>query len=211
MKKLVIATKNKGKLTEFKRMLGEWPVEILSLLDFPKINIIENGSSFEENAIIKAKTVCEATGHAALADDSGLEVDALGGRPGIYTARYAGPNATDEENIKKLLSEMKDIPWEKRQARFVCSLALYFPDGKVHVANGYLEGIIDLEPKGDGGFGYDPVFYLPTYGKTIAQIPKDEKNKISHRAKALQKLKHNRGDGSPGSPFNRRDGSPGSA
>ncbi|WP_422444725.1 XTP/dITP diphosphatase [Thermoanaerobacterium sp. DL9XJH110] len=189
MKILVIATKNRGKLAEFKELLGEWPLEIKSLLDFPKIEICEKGSTFEENAALKARIVAGETGFAAVGDDSGLEVKALGGRPGIYTARYAGPDATDEENIQKLLFEMKDLPREQRQARFVCSLALAFPDGKIFIESGLLEGFIDFEPKGANGFGYDPVFYLPGYGKTLAQIPEEEKNRISHRAKAVEKIK----------------------
>jgi XTP/dITP diphosphohydrolase len=189
MNTLVIATKNAGKLSEFKQMLGELPYRILSLTDFPYIEINEHGKSFDENALIKAKTVATHTGFAALGDDSGLEVKALGGRPGIYTARYAGEDASDKDNIKKLLSEMKDVPWERRQARFVCSLALVFPEGRIFIEHGFCEGIIATKPRGKHGFGYDPIFYLPGYDKTMAELPDQEKNKISHRAMAAQKIK----------------------
>lgn len=189
MKALVIATKNAGKLLEFKQMLGGLPYRIMSLIDFPDIDIREDGKSFDENALIKARTVAVQTGLLALGDDSGLEVEALGGKPGILTARYAGEGASDEDNIKKLLSEMENVPWERRQARFVCSLALVFPEGGFFVERGFCNGIIAEKPRGEHGFGYDPVFYLPEYNKTMAELPDDEKNRISHRARAVEKIK----------------------
>ncbi|MDI3481537.1 MAG: XTP/dITP diphosphohydrolase [Tepidanaerobacteraceae bacterium] len=189
MKTIVIATKNPGKLLEFKQMLGQLPYRIVSLADFPEINICEDGKSFDENALIKARTVAEKTGLLALGDDSGLEVEALGGKPGIFTARYAGENASDEENIKKLLSEMENVPWEKRGAHFVCSLALAFPDGRIFIERGFCSGIIALKPRGEYGFGYDPIFYLPAYNKTMAELSDSEKNRISHRARALERIK----------------------
>lgn len=189
MKTLVIATKNAGKLNEFKQMLGELPYRIVSLADFPKIEIREDGRTYDENALIKASIVAAKTGLPALGDDSGLEVEALGGKPGIHTARYAGEGASDEDNIKKLLSEMENVPWEKRQARFVCSLALVFPAGASFVESGFCSGMIARKPCGVHGFGYDPVFYIPEYGRTMAELPDDEKNRISHRARAVEKIK----------------------
>lgn len=189
MNTLVISTKNAGKLREFKQMLGELPYRILSLADFPGIQIAENGRSFDENALIKARAVARRTGFIALGDDSGLEVEALGGKPGIHTARYAGERAQDKDNIKKLLSDMENVPWERRQARFVCSLALVFPEGGVFIERGFCKGIIATKPEGEHGFGYDPVFYLPEYDKTMAELPDHEKNSISHRARAVEKIK----------------------
>ncbi|MDD4568878.1 MAG: XTP/dITP diphosphatase [Tepidanaerobacteraceae bacterium] len=186
---LVVATKNKGKYLEFKKILGCTRFEMVSLSDFPHIKIHETGSSFDENALLKANAVVKNTGFPALADDSGLEVSALQGSPGIFTARYAGENATDEDNIKKLLSEMKDIPSNQRQARFVCSLALVFPDKKVFLERGILEGYITFKPRGIGGFGYDPIFFVPALGRTLSEVSIDDKNRISHRAKALEKIK----------------------
>lgn len=188
MKSIVIATKNKGKLAEFKNMLGN-SIEILSLSDFPDIQIIEDGKSFDENAAKKAATVSKATGLIALGDDSGLEVMVLNNRPGIFSARYAGENASDYENNQKLLKELENTPMDRRNARFVCSIALAFSDEKLIIKKGYLEGIIIDTPKGSGGFGYDPIFYLPQYKKTVAELSQEEKNKISHRAKALKKIR----------------------
>ncbi|MCG0275981.1 MAG: XTP/dITP diphosphatase [Thermosediminibacteraceae bacterium] len=186
---LVIATKNQGKLKEFKEMLSDIPLNIVSLRDFQEIDLEENGKTFEENAVIKAKRVLEFTGLPTLSDDSGLEVDALGGRPGVYTARYAGPGASDQDNIKKLLHNLKGVPRDKRGARFVCCLCLALPDGRIFVEQGYLEGYITFEPKGVMGFGYDPVFFVPELGKTLAEATTKEKNAVSHRSKALEKIK----------------------
>lgn len=148
--------------------------------------MVEDGETFVENALKKARTIAKYSGKPALADDSGLAVDALGGRPGVYSARYAGEKATDDENIARLLVELGDDA--DRRARFVCFLALVTPGGKETVAGGECEGLILSERRGSGGFGYDPVFYLPEYGKTMAEIPPDLKNKISHRARAADKL-----------------------
>lgn len=186
---LVIATKNKGKYLELKKMLGDISFTLLSLEAFPHIEIKETGTSFDENALIKARVTAKETGLPALADDSGLEVNALKGEPGIFTARYAGEHATDEDNIKKLLERLKNVPLDKRQARFMCSLALAFPDGKIFLEHGILEGFIALRPCGIEGFGYDPVFFVPDLGRTLSEISIDEKNRISHRAKALEKMK----------------------
>lgn len=189
MGNLVIATKNSGKYSEFKKMLGRTAFDIISQSDFPQIEINETGSSFDENALIKANAVAKNAGLPALADDSGLEVQALKGEPGIFTARYAGQHATDEDNIEKLLEKLRDVPSDKRQARFVCSLALVFPGGKTFLEQGVLEGFITFEPQGTKGFGFDPIFFVPALGKTLSEVCADEKNRISHRAKALAKIK----------------------
>lgn len=186
---LVIGTRNHGKLMEFQKILKSDTLDIVSLENFPYYDVQEVGKTFEENAIIKAKAAVEKTGLPALADDSGLEVLALEGKPGIYSARFAGQGATDDVNVQKLLSEMKHIPMDKRQARFVCSLALVFPDGKIFIEHGFLEGYIACEPKGHMGFGYDPILLLPNRKKTVAELLPQEKNLISHRARAINKIK----------------------
>lgn len=187
--KIVIATKNQGKYIEFKKMFGYTDFVILSLRNFPNIKPEETGLSFNDNALIKAKTVADKTGLPAIGDDSGLEVQALNGEPGIFSARYAGKNATDKENMDKLLYKLSGVALSKRQARFVCSLALVFPDGKTFLEQGILDGIIMLKPRGVKGFGYDPIFFVPELNKTLSQISQDEKNRISHRGKALEKIK----------------------
>ena len=150
---------------------------------------MEDGKTFEENALKKARFVANHLNMVALADDSGLEVDALNKRPGIQSARYAGENATDQENNRKLLKELNGIPIEKRQACYRCVVALVFPSGREEVAEGRCRGFIALEPKGNRGFGYDPLFYVPEYGKTMAELSSEIKNRISHRGRALVKLK----------------------
>lgn len=189
--KLVLATKNKGKIAEIVKIIADLPqIEILSLMDFPEIPpIAETGKTFTENAMLKAKTVARFTGHWALADDSGLTVAYLKGAPGVYSARYAGENATDAENNTKLLAALKGVPMEKRQAAFVCVMALCNPEGACYICEGRCEGAIALAPKGTHGFGYDPIFYVPSYNKTMAELGPEVKNKISHRAAALQQLK----------------------
>ena len=191
MKKAVLATKNKGKLKELKELLKDLNLEIIALDEFSdKIGeIIEDGKSFFENAMKKAKIVAEKTGLLAIADDSGLEVDALNGKPDIYSARFAGENATDEENNQKLLNELKDIPLEKRTGRFKCVIVAYRPDGKWISVEGTCEGKIALAPKGEHGFGYDPIFIPEGYDRTMAELTSEEKNKISHRGDALRRLK----------------------
>jgi len=188
--KLIAATKNRGKLEEIKHLLAQLPVEIVSMTEAGiSDDIEENGSTFEENALIKARAIWKVTGNMVLADDSGLEVDFLGGAPGIYSARYAGEGATDKDRNKKLLDEMKEVPWDKRTARFVCAAVVVFPDGSHITARGTCEGFIAFEPAGGNGFGYDPLFYVPAYKKTIAQMDADLKNSISHRGNAFRKLK----------------------
>lgn len=182
--KIIAATKNKNKLREFGEILKGF--EIISQEDAGvDIDVEETGTTFEENSMLKAKAIYEATGIAAIADDSGLCVDALGGEPGIYSARYGGEGLDDEGRVALLLKNMKDVPTEKRSARFVCAITLVGKDGVI-TARGECEGKINYAPKGENGFGYDPVFYMEEYGKTTAQMTPDEKNAVSHRGKALR-------------------------
>lgn len=175
---------------ELKALLENTGVEILSMDDFPDIpEIEEDGASFFENALKKAMVVSEYTGEIVLADDSGLEVECLGGEPGIYSSRYAGPAATDEENNRKLLKKLERVPKEKRNAAFHCVLVLFFPEGRHELFEGIWSGKIGFEPAGDMGFGYDPLFIDPEYNLTAAQLPPEIKNSISHRGRAISKLK----------------------
>jgi len=184
--KLVLATKNEGKVREMTKLLAEQDIEVLSLADFPEIEeIVEDGETFRENAVIKATEVCMQTGLTTLADDSGLEVDYLEGLPGVYSARFAGEEKDDSANNKKLLELLDGVPEEQRTARFKCVIAVADIDCFVYIAEGTCTGIIAQEQRGDGGFGYDPLFYLPEHGKTFAEIDLETKNKISHRARAL--------------------------
>lgn len=185
---IVVATRNKGKMKEI-LSFGIPSIVFTSLEQYPAIgDIEETGSTFKDNALLKARHVCNITGLPALADDSGLVVDALNGEPGVYSARY-GNLKTDEERYMLLLKKMNNVPDDSRHARFVCVMALVFPDGREYTEEGVCEGIIVREPAGDNGFGYDPVFYIPELGKTMAQLPLEIKNTISHRARALQKVK----------------------
>jgi len=188
--KLVIASKNKGKIAEIREMLAGLPLEILSLQDFPEApDIEEDGESFFANALKKAQTVAAYTGLPVLADDSGLEVDALGGAPGIHSARYAGVGASDGDNNEKLLEDLKDVPAERRGAAFRCVLVLYRPEGSCEEFTGRWPGVITETLRGANGFGYDPLFYVPASGKTVAQMSREEKNLGSHRAQAVLALK----------------------
>jgi XTP/dITP diphosphohydrolase len=208
-----MATRNAGKVRELAALLQDLGIRLLSLVDFPNLpEIPEEGATFAENAETKAREVARLTGLPALADDSGLEVKVIGGRPGVFSARYAqertAPKApTDEDNWRKLLDELKDVPWEKRRARFVCEIALALPEGRLFRAQGECRGYIALEPKGNQGFGYDPVFWVPEFEATMAELAPEIKNRISHRAKALEALKEllqswlkEREPGSPGRP-----------
>ena len=188
--KILIATKNKGKAHEFEHLMAPYGIEVLSLLDLNyEDDISEDGETFEENALIKARTIAKEYGITVLADDSGLEIDALDGAPGVYSARYAGDARDDRENINKVLFELAGTTNpEERTARFVCSLALACENGDEYVVSGACEGLILNEKRGSEGFGYDPIFYLPHLGKTMAEIPKAEKNVLSHRSQAFQKL-----------------------
>ena len=186
---IVVGTGNKGKLEEIRALFAELGTQfrILGLDSFPELkDIPEPGRTFEENALHKARTVAWHTGRISLADDSGLEVDALGGEPGVYSARYSGPGATDEENIAKLLDRLEGVPFSRRTARFCCVLAVCTPQGKHFLARGAWEGRIALQRQGDRGFGYDPVFYDPEAEVTAAEMPQQTKNERSHRGKALR-------------------------
>ncbi|OWZ83744.1 XTP/dITP diphosphatase [Natranaerobius trueperi] len=186
---LILGSRNKGKVSEFKSLLANFPIEVYSLEDYPGIgDIEETGVTFKENALIKARTIANKTNKLTIADDSGLEVDALNYEPGVYSARYSGENASDKDNINKLLDKLKNIPYEKRTARFKCVMALSHPQISNRVVEGACEGyILDYE-RGNKGFGYDPVFYYPRYDKTFSELSKEEKSNISHRGKALEKL-----------------------
>ncbi len=189
-KELVLATRNKDKGRELATLLAEAGIVIRTMAEFPDApEVIEDGETCEANAVKKAVAIARHTGLPAVADDTGLEVEALGGRPGSYAARYAGREATYEDNWRKLLRELEGIPWEKRGARFITVAALAEPNGSVHIATGSLEGFIAEKPAGTKGFGYDPVFYVPELGKTLAELSPEEKNRISHRARAFAKVR----------------------
>lgn len=188
MKKIVLASKNSDKVKEMRLVLKDLPLEILSLADFADVpDAVEDGSTFEENALIKAKFFREQTGLACLADDSGLEVDALGGLPGVHSARFAGYHADDLTNNQKLLDELKKIGADESAADYRCALAFVDTDGTVLLSEGKILGKIKTVARGTGGFGYDPYFYLDDE-HTMAQLPVDEKNKISHRGAALKEM-----------------------
>lgn len=186
---VIIATKNKGKAKEFEALFNEKGFDIKTLLDFPELDDVEEtGTTFNENALLKAETIAEKLNTLVLADDSGLIVEALYGQPGVYSARYAGEEKNDAKNNAKLLNELADTPSDKRQAAFHCSLALTEPGKESLVIEGQIKGRIADVPRGTHGFGYDPLFYIPEKDKTMAELSQEEKNKISHRAVALQKL-----------------------
>ena len=186
MGKLLIASNNPKKIKEIKDILGGFFLDFLTFKDFNIESPEEDGSSFEENSLIKARHGCLLTGLPTLADDSGLCVEHLGGEPGIYSSRYSS-EGDDVKNYQKLLDNLKGV--EQRAAYFISVIALVYPDGQEIVTEGKVHGVISNHPRGDNGFGYDPIFYLPQYGSTIAEISKEEKNKISHRGVALQNLK----------------------
>lgn len=191
MTRLLIATNNAGKVREFQALLAGLPLEIT----FPAqegldLEVEESGETFAENARIKAAAYAQASGLLTLADDSGLEVDALGGAPGVHSARYAGPDAGDADRYRKLLAALEDVPDGQRAARFRCTVALALPDGTLLTADGVCEGEIGFAPKGQHGFGYDPVFVVAGHaGQTMAELPEDEKNRISHRARAMMAMR----------------------
>ncbi len=187
---IVIATGNRHKIAEFSRLFAPYNNGEYSFISMRDAgfdgDIVEDADTFEGNALIKARTVCGATGCIAIADDSGLCVDALGGKPGVYSARYAGEPCDDGRNNAKLLSELRDVPYESRTARFCCVIAAAFPDGRTVTASGDCPGMILFEKRGSGDFGYDPVFYYPPYAKTFAEMTPEEKNGVSHRGRAVQ-------------------------
>ncbi|HLD29664.1 MAG TPA: XTP/dITP diphosphatase [bacterium] len=184
---MILASKNRDKIRELRMMLEGTDMEVRSMLDFPAIEEVkEDGDTFAENALKKARSIFEKTGKISLADDTGLVVPALSGAPGVYSARYAGEKAVYEDNVRKLLKEMSGI--QNRKAKFVCTMALLFPGGEEHIVSGSVEGLITESPRGRGGFGYDPVFLVPEYKKTFAEMDTELKNRISHRAKALEEV-----------------------
>ena len=190
MRKLLVATTNRGKANEYRELLSGLDFELLTL-DQAGITqeADESYATFEENARSKATFYASLSGLLTLADDSGLEVDALGGEPGVRSSRYAGDNATDADRVNFLLAKMKDVPQAARQARFRCVIAIAEPGGQVWLTQGVCGGFIALEPKGENGFGYDPVFFVPEYGKTIAELPASLKNEISHRGRAARQAR----------------------
>lgn len=188
MTTIILASNNKDKVKEVKEILKEY--NIISLKDAGiDLDVEENGTTFEENALIKARAVCKLTGQLTMADDSGLEIDYLNKEPGVYSARYMGENTDYHIKNANLIQRLDGVPDEQRTARFVCAIAAAFPDGRVETVRGTMEGRIGYEEKGANGFGYDPIFFLPEYGCTSAELSMEEKNKISHRGKALQAIK----------------------
>ncbi|WP_080874210.1 XTP/dITP diphosphatase [Oceanobacillus timonensis] len=192
MKKIIIATKNKGKVKEFRAFFAPHNIEVVSLLDLEEDipDIEETGESFVENAAIKAEQIANRFQQPALADDSGLIIDSLEGRPGIYSARYAGEPTDDQSNIDKILGEMKEVPNDARDARFICVLAISRPGEETMFVTGYCEGHIQTEQSGQNGFGYDPIFVPEGYEKTMAELDPAEKNQISHRNMAMHQLEN---------------------
>lgn len=191
MKQVVIATKNAGKVREFEQLFGKFDLEVKSLYDYADVEEAEEtGDTFEENAIIKAESLSKQIQQIVIADDSGLIVDALNGKPGVRSARYAGKEKDDEANMQKVLQGMENVPEEKRAARFYCALAVAFPeeDKKTVIVNGTCEGKILEHKRGDKGFGYDPIFYVEEFKRSMAELSSEEKNKVSHRGRALRKL-----------------------
>lgn len=187
---MIFATGNMGKLKEIKDILGDIGEEIISMKEAGiDIDIEENGTTFEENAIIKAKAIMEITGQIVLADDSGLEVDALNKEPGIYSARYMGVDTSYDIKNRNIIERLEGVEGDDRSARFVCAIAAAFPNGEVIVTRGTIEGIIAKEPAGTNGFGFDPIVYVPEYGMTTGQMEPEQKNQISHRGKALMEMK----------------------
>ena len=190
MKQIILASTNQGKVREVAMMVQDMGIEIVPLSETAfQEEIEENGKTFEENAVIKAAQVAKTLGVPALADDSGLEIDYLNKEPGIYSARYLGHDTPYAIKNQKILEKLKDVPKEKRTARFVCAMALVLPDGTTRIAQATMEGCIGYEIKGENGFGYDPIFYLPEFGKSSAEISPEQKNEISHRGKALRMMK----------------------
>jgi len=187
--KMIVASKNKGKLEEIRYIFRDLPYEIVSMQEAGiQDEIDETGTTFEENALIKARYIQKVTGSIALADDSGLEVAYLDGAPGVYSSRFAGEGATDAQKNEKLLEVLKDVPFAQRNARFVCVIAVVFPDGRELLSRGTFDGVIAETPTGENGFGYDPLLYITAQGRTVAQMTEAEKNQVSHRGKALRAM-----------------------
>lgn len=190
MRKIIFATGNENKMKEIRQIMGDMDVEILSMKQAGiSADIVEDGTTFEENAVIKAKAIAEMTQEIVLADDSGLEIDYINKEPGIYSARYMGEDTSYHIKNQNLIDRLKDAKEEQRTARFVCAIAAAFPNGEVLTTIGIVEGRIAHEEKGENGFGYDPIFYVPEFGCTTAELSEEEKNKISHRGNALRAMK----------------------
>lgn len=191
MKRIIAATQNKHKIEEIDKITKDFGFEIIARNDagIPDFEIVEDGETFEENSYKKAYEIMKVAGEVTIADDSGIEVDYLDGKPGVYSARFAGENATDDDNNRKLVELLKDVPFEERTARYVSVITMVYPDGKTIVARGEVEGNIVLEPSGTNGFGYDPYFQPVGYDKTFGNFTMEEKNKISHRGRALELLR----------------------
>lgn len=190
MKKLIFATGNQGKLKEIREIMADLDVEVLSMKEAGvQTEIEENGTTFEENAVIKARAVGKLTGELTLADDSGLEIDYLNKEPGVYSARYMGEDTSYHVKNASLIKRLEGVPMEQRTARFVCVIAAVFPDGRVETARGTIEGVIGYKERGENGFGYDPIFYVPELNCSTAELTPGQKNEISHRGKALRKMK----------------------
>ena len=190
MTEIIFATGNKDKMREIREIMADCDVHIVSMKEAGiRVDIVEDGTTFEENAKIKARAVAAHTDAIVLADDSGLEIDYLNKEPGIYSARYMGEDTSYHIKNSSLIERLNGVPDEKRTARFVCAVAAAFPDGRVKTVRGTMEGRIGYEEKGENGFGYDPIFYLPEYGCTSAELSMEEKNKISHRGKALRGIR----------------------
>jgi len=189
-KKIIFATSNEGKMKEVRSILEDLGMEVLSMKEAGiQVDVVENGTTFEENAVIKATEIAKACGEIVLADDSGLEIDFLNKEPGIYSARYMGEDTSYAIKNQNLIDRLEGVEDEKRTARFVCAIAAAFPDGTVEVTRGTIEGRIGYEEKGTNGFGYDPIFYVPEYGCTTAELSLEQKNEASHRGKALRLMK----------------------
>ncbi|MEI2326839.1 XTP/dITP diphosphatase [Priestia megaterium] len=189
MREIIIATKNAGKVKDFETLFSPKGFKVKSLLDFPEIeDVEETGVTFAENATLKAEAISSALNKPVIADDSGLAIDSLNGEPGVYSARYAGENKDDNANIEKVLQKLNDVPFEKRTARFHCALAIAVPGKRTEIVEGTCEGHILEEKRGENGFGYDPIFFVEKWRCSMAELTKEQKNQISHRANALKKL-----------------------
>lgn len=189
MREIIIATKNAGKVKDFETLFSPKGFKVKSLLDFPEIeDVEETGVTFAENATLKAEAISSALNKPVIADDSGLAIDALNGEPGVYSARYAGENKDDNANIEKVLQKLNDVPFEKRTARFHCALAIAVPGKRTEIVEGTCEGHILEEKRGENGFGYDPIFFIEKWRCSMAELTKEQKNQISHRANALKRL-----------------------
>lgn len=189
MREIIIATKNAGKVKDFETLFSPKGFKVKSLLDFPEIeDVEETGVTFAENATLKAEAISSVLNKPVIADDSGLAIDALNGEPGVYSARYAGENKDDNANIEKVLQKLNDVPFEKRTARFHCALAIAVPGKRTEIVEGTYEGHILEEKRGENGFGYDPIFFVEKWRCSMAELTKEQKNQISHRANALKRL-----------------------